>query len=126
MDGIHNELLMRTKKLELLYVVEKEKDVIKKKMDELACFLPGVLALGSYTSPNIKNSIRDLKTAKSLMYTCYQFFNHTATGLAPEIVKFNDENDIFATKGDDHYNLRPETVESLFYLNYLTGDPIYR
>ncbi len=45
------------------------------------------------------------------------------TGLAPDIVTMSGSGPK-ATKMD--YGLRPETVESLFILNKLTGDPIYR
>jgi hypothetical protein len=45
------------------------------------------------------------------------------TGLAPELVHFNPD----LNADSDSYNiLRPETVESFFILNKLTGDPIYR
>lgn len=126
MDGVHNELLVRTKKSKLLYLVEKEMDSINNKMDELVCFMPGLLTLGSYNDPNYVNSRRNLKTAKSLMYTCYNYFNSSATGLAPEIGKFNDFEDLYTTERDRFYLLRPETIESLYILNYYTHDPIYK
>lgn len=126
MDGVHNELLVRTKKSNLLYLVEKDRSEITKKMDELVCFMPGLLALGSYHDPNYVNSPRNLKTAKSLMYTCYNYFNSSATGLAPEIGKFNDEKDLYVTEHDKFYLLRPETIESMYILNYYTHDPIYK
>jgi mannosyl-oligosaccharide alpha-1,2-mannosidase len=50
-------------------------------------------------------------------------YARSATGLSPEIVRF-DGSDI--SPHDTRYLLRPETVESLFILNYLTGDPVYR
>mmetsp|Transcript_22339 Transcript_22339/g.33387 ORF Transcript_22339/g.33387 Transcript_22339/m.33387 type:complete len:124 (+) Transcript_22339:135-506(+) len=40
------------------------------------------------------------------------------------MVRFTGSNDFHGTP--NYYILRPETVESLFILNYLTGDPIYR
>lgn len=66
---------------------------------------------------------RDLKTAKALTYTCYQMYARMPTGLAPELVHFYPE----LSADSDKYNiLRPETVESFYILNKLTGDPIYR
>ena len=50
------------------------------------------------------------------------------TGLAPDVIEFSrglrGGKKIISTKHD--YGLRPETVETLFILYTLTGDPIYR
>jgi len=46
------------------------------------------------------------------------------TGIAPEYIMFYQNKD-FKTPAT-HYLLRPETVESLFILNQVTGHPIYR
>ncbi|CAM9951932.1 unnamed protein product [Discosporangium mesarthrocarpum] len=58
-------------------------------------------------------------------------YSTTATGLAPEIVHFNQDNksggdDIIIKKRDSHNILRPETVESLYYLYWVTQDEVYR
>ncbi len=46
------------------------------------------------------------------------------TGLSPETI---DGNMGFKPiRGQMYYLLRPETVESLYILNFLTKDPIYR
>ena len=46
-------------------------------------------------------------------------------GVAPEYVTFRGR-DLEAPSDYPYYLLRPETVESLFILQQLTGDPIYR
>ena len=95
----------------------------------------------------------DLHLAKELMKTCWGMYKATATGLAPEIAHFRiDDPPRPWTAGPDapdshpfddpldsewrqdydiHFNdvhnlQRPETVESLFYMFRITGDPIYR
>jgi endoplasmic reticulum Man9GlcNAc2 1,2-alpha-mannosidase len=95
----------------------------------------------------------DLHLAKELMKTCWGMYKATATGLAPEIAYFriddpprpwiagsaapvshlfDEPNDTewrqdYDIHSNDVHNLqRPETVESLFYLYRITGDPIYR
>lgn len=50
----------------------------------------------------------------------------TNSGLSPEEVRFENGIDFFVESRADYYILRPETVESFFILNYLTGDPVYR
>ncbi len=73
--------------------------------------------------------------AKDLMASCFAFYNSTATGLAPEIAYFtadahdaalHPEFDLYIQPRDTHNILRPETVESLFYLWRATKDPVYR
>jgi Glycosyl hydrolase family 47 len=49
-----------------------------------------------------------------------------STGISPEFVQFYKGDDFHIGSGAPHYLLRPETVESFFILNHLTGDPIYR
>lgn len=98
----------------------------------------------------------DLLLARELMKTCWGMYKATATGLAPEIAHFavddpprpwiagpggpvgpvehpfDDPNNTvwredYDIHSNDVHNLqRPETVESLFYLSRITGDPIYR
>lgn len=106
---------------------------------------------------------RIMDTASMLMRSCYELYNRTKTGLAPEIASFkpdkihtrpclslnstircnyetdqscvfntstNTENrgleDVVVHQDAKHSLLRPETVESLFILWRVTGDPIYR
>jgi len=72
------------------------------------------------------------RMAKELMTTCYHMYNTTTTGLSPEIVYFNEglyenvNSDIVIQPRDAHNILRPETVESPFYLFRLTGDRMYQ
>lgn len=52
-----------------------------------------------------------------------------ATGLSPEIVYFGldaHEEEIYVRPADTHNLLRPEYVESLFYLYHITGNEMYR
>ena len=73
MQGVHDSLLSKSKVL--TYLVNKDGVKKRKRMDHLACFLPGTLALGAFTHPDGLESFvaqRDLKTSKALAYTCYQ------------------------------------------------------
>jgi len=128
-QGLHNELLVKSTPSGLLYVAEKVNGKILHKMDHLVCFLSGTLALGAYTDPYgvySPRAQRDLRTAKSLAYTCYQMYARSKTGLSPEIVKFRQGDDFYIEARDAFYILRPEAVESFFILDRLTSDPIYR
>ena len=62
-------------------------------MDHLACFVPGMLALGAYAKPDAPTFARDMQTAKAMAYTCWQMYERTATGIAPEYVNFEPGRD---------------------------------
>mmetsp|Transcript_24169 Transcript_24169/g.52223 ORF Transcript_24169/g.52223 Transcript_24169/m.52223 type:complete len:770 (-) Transcript_24169:483-2792(-) len=131
MMGVHDQLVQKTTPNGLTFLADRDNGRIIRKMDHLACFMGGALALGAYTDPRGLESDRaqrDLKTAKALTYTCYQMYARTKTGIAPEFMEFPSGNgDDMQVPGSAHfYILRPETVEAFYYLNKLTGDPIYR
>ncbi|KAJ9142100.1 alpha-1,2-Mannosidase [Pleurostoma richardsiae] len=101
-----------------------------------------------------KKKERDMQLARELTQTCWGMYKYMATGLAAEITYFNihdpplpssaqhrtpsdavfdDASEDapwrkdFVVKSMDQHNLqRPETVESLFYMWRITGDPKYR
>jgi len=128
MTGVMTKMARRTVPNNLLFIGEilaggKE---FKPKMDELACFLPGTMALG------VKNGMPQdhLDFAQELAYTCFLTFARQPTFLAPEISYFNtargSTKDFFCKPNDSHYLLRPETIESLWYLYYITGNKTYQ
>jgi len=125
MEGLHKNLIQKTND-GLTYIVVKDGSRFKHKMDHLACFMAGTLALGAYTDPTgleSERAQRDLTTGKALAYTCYQMYARTKTGIGPEVASFYGGN-MGIEVGS--YILRPEVVESFFILNQLTGDPTYR
>ena len=67
-----------------------------------------------------------LSLHQALTYTCYQMYARMETGIAAEFIQFRAGSDFHIGSGAPHYLLRPETVESFFILNQLTGDPVYR
>ncbi|KAG6616782.1 putative mannosyl-oligosaccharide alpha-1,2-mannosidase [Phytophthora cinnamomi] len=105
-----------------LYFLQELKVPSFSRMDHLLCFVPGLLALGtlSETEDHAKNA-KHLELAEKLMETCYQFYHRQPTGLSPDIVSFPKMRVI-----DPKYRLRPETIESLFYLYRVTKNPKYR
>lgn len=142
MDGVKRHLVGYSKPNNLTFVGElpqgRNSHSIYPKMDHLVCFLGGALALGASGdgSPITDRSKltplqqADLHLAEELTRTCYMTYKVQATGLAPEIVYFNTEpdkdKDIEVRPLDAHNLQRPETVESLFVLWRITGDPKYR
>lgn len=95
----------------------------------MTCYLSGTLALG------VLHGLPEdhMELAKDLAHTCYQTYSTQPTFLAPEITYFNmrsedaeGQMDMYVKANDAHNLLRPETVESLFYLWYITGDKKYQ
>ncbi|RLN68065.1 hypothetical protein BBJ28_00001172 [Nothophytophthora sp. Chile5] len=72
------------------------------------------------TEDHAKNA-KHLDLAEKLMETCYQLYHRQPTGLSPDIVSFPNMKVV-----DAKYRLRPETIESLFYLYRVTKNPKYR
>ncbi|XP_049593154.1 endoplasmic reticulum mannosyl-oligosaccharide 1,2-alpha-mannosidase isoform X1 [Syngnathus scovelli] len=125
-DGVKKHLVRQTGPRKLTFVGELSHNRFSPKMDHLVCFLPGTLALGAHN--DLPGDHMDL--ASQLMETCHHMYKQMETGLSPEIVHFNlhatDNNDINVKPADRHNLLRPETVESLFYMYRFTKDPKYR
>jgi len=123
MDGMHDKKL-RVSKDGLTYIFFENEET---RMDHLTCFMGGLLALGAWSDPDgiySERAQRDLKTSKALAYTCYQMYASMPTGLSADVVYF-EPNGIRAGT-ERNYKLRPETVETMFILSSITGDPIYR
>ena len=126
MDGVVEVLLQKSTPSGLHYLADwKGGNKLDRKMDHLVCFVPGMLALGAFLKPDSPNADRDMRIAKAIMYTCWQMYERQPTGIAPEYAKF-DNNDFSVPPKAPHYLLRPETVESMFILHYITKNPIYR
>ncbi|XP_038046296.1 endoplasmic reticulum mannosyl-oligosaccharide 1,2-alpha-mannosidase-like [Patiria miniata] len=126
MEGTKNRLLRRSGPNNLLFVGELVNNNFSPKMDHLVCFLPGTLALGYFHG--LDESYLEL--ARNLANTCYQMYAQMPTFLSPEIAHFNMlpgmKDDIIVKPADAHNLLRPETIESFFYLYRITKDEIYR
>ena len=106
----------------LTYVAESKNGAVLRKMDHLVCFVPGMLALGAQHIPEVAEE--HMAVAKKLTRTCYEMYARMATGLAPEFVRFPPKQGMVI--GAAHNLLRPEAIESVFYLWRFTKDPMYR
>jgi ER degradation enhancer, mannosidase alpha-like 2 len=76
--------------------------------EALAAFYPGTLALSG-----------DLDRARQLQRSTFRMW--TTFGVEPETIDYRS-----MTIVDDGYELRPEIIESAYYLHHFTGDQRYR
>jgi len=64
-----------------------------------------------------------MEVAKGLTNTCHESYDRSLVKLGPESFRFTEGVEAKAIKtGDKYYILRPETIESYFYLWRLTKD----
>ena len=114
------------------------------KLEHLACFSGGMMGLGSRM---MAERADDIELAKGITGTCWWAYNSSTTGIGPENLIFyqNDDDDRFdmislpdgtSRRGKPRghpivgvrsvhtsYLNRPETIESVFYMWRITGDP---
>jgi len=99
-------------------------------MEHLTCFFGGTLALAAEFGDFKETEKRDRfwDWAKRITETCMFAYQDSRVGLAPEMMNLT----IFPIRpkdggpGERVYILRPETIESVFYLHRYTHDKKYR
>lgn len=104
------------------------------KMDHLSCFIPGILVLGltTLTPADLRHLNRNetlRAMAEGITSSCYELYTLSKSGLAPECATVEPQPPyrfLAAPQDGRHSFLRPETVESLFYMYRFTGDEKYR
>ncbi len=89
-------------------------------MEHLACFSGGLFALSYHHTKNAEH----LKVAEQIAETCHFMYESMETKLAPDVARVLPNNQLEVH--DAKYILRPETVETYFYLWKVTKDPKYR
>jgi len=99
-------------------------DELDASWEHLSCFSSGLYALGHFTlQDKLGSSHNHLQIAQGIARTCRSMYTTTRVGLAPNEVFFSEGKML----GKDRMStLRPEYVESLFYLWRLTKDQKYR
>ncbi|ETE68063.1 Mannosyl-oligosaccharide 1,2-alpha-mannosidase IC [Ophiophagus hannah] len=109
----------------LTYIAEWRGGILDHKMGHLACFSGGMIALGAeHALEEQKQHYLDL--AGEITRTCHESYIRSDTNLGPEAFRFDSGAEAMATRlSDRYYILRPEVVESYFYLWRLTHDPKY-
>ncbi|KAJ3037039.1 Mannosyl-oligosaccharide 1,2-alpha-mannosidase IB [Rhizophlyctis rosea] len=89
--------------------------------NHLTCFAGGLLTLGSLTNRH-KNWSHHLSLATRLADTCVRAYTSTSTGLSGDSI----DPTRLAHPNDPKWALRPELVETLFYMWRLTHDTKWR
>ncbi|XP_061361554.1 mannosyl-oligosaccharide 1,2-alpha-mannosidase MNS1-like isoform X1 [Gastrolobium bilobum] len=122
MRGLQS-LIRKSTPSSFTYISEKLGNALFDKMDELACFVPGMVALGS-SGYGPGEADKFMSLAEELAWTCYNFYQSTPTKLAGENYYFREGEDM--SVGTSWNIQRPETIESLFYLWRFTRNKTYQ
>ncbi|EAX97658.1 Glycosyl hydrolase family 47 protein [Trichomonas vaginalis G3] len=88
----------------------------------LTTFLGGLIGIGAIEEN--PNRDEDFEMAKNLTDGYYKMYRRFKTGLMPELPIFLGNGSVSVEFSS--YFLRPETVESIYYIWKLTGDKKYR
>ena len=103
---------------------------LEKKMDHLGCFIGGLLGMTAKYVNTLSTSERDeyLDLAKNITNTCHESYIRTPTHLGPEAFHFErmDQEAVSVKDNEKYYILRPEVIESYFYMWRFTKDEKYR
>lgn len=121
-----NKLIFTSTQSRLVYFAELKDTSINHKMDSLACFSGGMLALGATKSDEPIKS-RHMTLASGIANTCHESCIRTKSHLGPETFVFSNRADAMAYgPTEKYYILRPEILETYFYMWRYTHDPKYR
>lgn len=121
-----NKLIFTSTQSRLVYFAELKDTSINHKMDSLACFSGGMLAMGAVKSEEPTKS-RHMSLASGIANTCHESCIRTKSHLGPETFVFSNRVDAIAYgPSEKYYILRPEILETYFYMWRYTHDPKYR
>ena len=95
--------------------------------EHLGCFVGGMYALAAHTLPDLAPDTREAFFRAAERYTegCYMAYATSPTGLAADVFDLGNPDGNLAATGRSNI-LRPEAIESIFYLWRYTHDPKYR
>uniref|UniRef100_A0A8C4WVR0 alpha-1,2-Mannosidase n=1 Tax=Eptatretus burgeri TaxID=7764 RepID=A0A8C4WVR0_EPTBU len=124
-EGIEHHLVRRSVG-GLTFIGEWRGGHLERKMGHLACFAGGMFALGADGSPGGQAG-HFLQLGAEIARTCHESYTRSALKLGPEAFKFEGGAEAVAVRQNEkYYILRPEVIETYWYLWRFTHDPKYR
>lgn len=101
------------------FLTNYKTDRFIEEQEHLACFVPGMLALGAAAEEDQET----LQLAEALTESCYLMYQKQKIGLSPEFIDINNFQPI---SQKSYWVMRPEVVESIFIMWRITKNPKYR
>ena len=116
--------MLQKSKSGMVYLAEYKSGRLEHKMDHLGCFCGGMFALGAEHSDEKE---KYLKLGADIASTCHQSYDRSATKLGPESFRFDGQTEAKSIRQNEkYYILRPEVLETYFYMWRLTKEQKYR
>lgn len=116
--------LVRTSQSGLKHFAELKNGRFESKMDHLSCFAGGMFAMGASST---ENESHYLQLGADIANTCHESYIRSDTKLGPEAFHFDGSTEAKAVRPNEgYYILRPEVIETYFYMWRLTKDTKYR
>ncbi|ETN68835.1 glycosyl hydrolase family 47 [Necator americanus] len=123
--AMEKKMLYESQPNKLWYFANLRGSRVEHKMEHLACFSGGMFALHSANEENDTAHYLDL--AEKLAHTCHESYARSAIGIGPEAFRFTKDIEAKAVSiNEKYYILRPEVVETWFYLWRITKQDKYR
>merc|ERR1719489_252725 len=108
----------------LVYAGDLKYGILMPRMQHLACFSGGMFALGSEGSSDPEHY---MKLGADITKTCHESYDRSPSKLGPEFFGFTmGEEASYKYQRARHYMLRPEVIESYFYMWRPTKEQKYR
>ncbi|XP_053536588.1 mannosyl-oligosaccharide 1,2-alpha-mannosidase IB isoform X2 [Ictalurus punctatus] len=118
--------LVRKSNSGLTFIGEWKNGHLERKMGHLTCFAGGMFALGADGSSGDKAG-HYLQLGAEIAHTCHESYDRTVLKLGPEAFKFDSGLEAVAVRQNEkYYILRPEVIETYWYMWRFTHDPKYR
>ncbi|VDL79419.1 unnamed protein product [Nippostrongylus brasiliensis] len=125
--AMEKKMLYKSQQHGLWYFANLHGSRVEHKMEHLACFCGGMFALHAANENNTTVSAHYMELAENIAHTCHESYARTATGLGPEAFRFTNDLEAKAVSvNEKYYILRPEVVETWFYLWRTTRQAKYR
>ena len=123
-------MLRKTPTSNLMYFGELRSGRLDPQMGHLTCFVGGLYVLSASTAAMTSNAStkHEMEIAQGIGKTCREAYIRAASGLGPEGFHF-ERVDVEAKslrENEKYYILRPEAIETWFYLWRSTHNQMYR
>lgn len=126
-EAMERKMLFKSEQSGMKYFANIKEGRVEHKMEHLGCFSAGMMALQSVNEVNSTRALHYMKLAEDIAATCHASYVKAATGIGPEAFRFTSDAEAVAISSrEKYYILRPEVVESWFYLWRLTKQQKYQ
>ncbi|EAY12356.1 Glycosyl hydrolase family 47 protein [Trichomonas vaginalis G3] len=126
MDDVRKNLVNIQGNMDIYYIGTNLKGIRFPHASHLSAFLPGMITMGTIIANS--HARDDFELATNLVEGYVKTANLMKTGLLPEEFeyKYGNRTKKYVECSNANYHLRPEVIESIYYLWKMTGDEKYR